>query len=233
MMYLDLDEIDDVLALSKFWGRSRFCPARFRRDDYLKHEHLGLAESVRAVAEPQLGRPLTGPVRMLTHLRYFGCIFNPVTFYYCFDDANRLDAIVAQITNTPWNERHAYVLDARTSPQASSGALRWRFGKDFHVSPFLPMDLEYDWCFTPPGENLFVHMNLRDPADARKPFDATLRLHRRELSPARLRNILLRFPFMTARVITSIHWHALRLWLKRTPVFPHPRAAAAASESAS
>ncbi|MDX2132697.1 MAG: DUF1365 domain-containing protein [Planctomycetota bacterium] len=225
MVYLDLAEIDRVCSMTRLWGTSRFCPARFRRGDYLARGGLGLDASVRACVREATGHAPAGPIRMLTHLRYYGYLFNPVTFYYCFDEAERLAAVVAEITNTPWNERHAYVLDAAGAgaSEDEAGARRWRFGKDFHVSPFMPMDLEYDWTFGVPGESLLVHMNLRGRATPGAPvFDATLRLERQELTPARMRGLLVRYPLLTARVIASIHFQALRLWLKRAPVFAHP-----------
>lgn len=224
MMYLDLTEVENVLSMTRAWGRSRLCPARFRRGDYLGPRDVSLDEAVRGRVQESLGRRPAGPIRMLTHLRYFGYIFNPVTFYYCFDDSERVTAIVAEITNTPWGERHSYVLDAERLPGASgSRPMRWRFGKEFHVSPFLPLDLEYDWTFTPPTGSLLVHMNVRDrrPASPRV-FDATLRLERRDITPARLRGLLVRYPALTARVILKIHVEALRLWLRRAPVYPHP-----------
>lgn len=154
---------------------------------------------------------------MLTHLRYFGIGFNPVTFYYCFDRADRrVQSIVAEITNTPWNERHAYVLP----DVGCARALRYRIAKQFHVSPFLPMDLSYDWRFSQPGARLSVHME--DLQDDRKIFDATLTLQRREISGASLATALIAFPFMTARVVGAIYWQALRLWLKRIPFHSHP-----------
>ncbi len=228
MMYLDLAEIDRVLKLTRLWGRSRFCPARFRREDYLGPSDLPLDEAVRARVADALGRRPAGPVRVLTHVRYFGYVFNPVTFYYCFDEGERVTAVVAEVTNTPWGERHAYVLDARRAERRRAPALRWRFGKEFHVSPFLPMDLEYDWTFTPPGRSLAVHMDVRDrrPGSERV-FDATLSLERREITPGRLRGLLARFPLMTAQVFLRIHLEALKLWLRRAPVYPHPAAARA------
>ena len=228
MVYLDLAELDAVFSLTRLWGTSRLCPARFRREDYLSRNGLGLEESVRACVEQQLGFRPTGAIRMLTHLRYFGYIFNPVTFYYCFDEAERITAIVAEITNTPWRERHVYALDAASGRRRNGRAFRWRFDKTFHVSPFFPMNMENDWAFTPPGDELFVHMNLRDAARA-KAFDATLVMQRREMTPGLLRGLLLRFPLMTLRVIAKIHVEALKLWFKRAPVFSHPGATPAAS----
>lgn len=224
MMYLDLAEVDDVLAMSRLWGTSRWCPARFGRDDFLGPHDVSLDEAVRRRVEVSLGWRPSGPIRMLTHLRYFGYIFNPVTFYYCFDDRDRVSAIVAEITNTPWGERHAYVLDANRLPSApGKRPMRWRFGKEFHVSPFLPLDAEYDWTFTPPDDSLLVHMIVRrrGPGSLRM-FDATLSLERRAMTPARLRMLLVRFPLLTAQIILKIHVEALKLWLRRATVYPHP-----------
>lgn len=225
MMYLDLAEIDRVLSMSRLWGRSRRSPARFCRADYIAPHDTPLDEAVRRRVKEALGRRPAGPIRMLAHLRYFGYIFNPVTFYYCFDDSGRVTAIVAEITNTPWGERHAYVLDGDRLPSGAGAArpMRWRFGKEFHVSPFLPPDLQYDWTFTPPGESLHVHMNVRDHRPpAPRVFDATLNLERRPITSASLRGLLVRYPLMTTQVILKIHLEALGLWLRRAPVHPHP-----------
>jgi len=228
MMYLDLAEVECVLSMCRLWGRSRWRPARFRREDYLGPPSLPLDEAVRRRVEESLGWRPTGPIRMLTHVRYFGYIFNPVTFYYCFDGSGRVSAIVAEITNTPWGERHTYVLDSQQPrPDPTVRPMRWRFAKDFHVSPFLPLDLQYDWTFTQPADSLLVHMNVRDSHEGvPRVFDATLRLKRREITPARLRNVLFQYPLLTAQIILKIHLEALRLWIRRAPVFPHPGAAA-------
>jgi DUF1365 family protein len=161
---------------------------------------------------------------MLTHLRYFGLCFNPVTFYYCFDPSGeRVETIVAEITNTPWGERHAYVLPVATAERAGAKAWRYQFGKDFHVSPFMPMDVRYDWRFTSPDDGLFVHMeNWRE---GRSVFDATLKLHRRPITSGNLARALIGFPVMTVQVSVLIYWQALRLVLKRTPFFTHPKKA--------
>jgi DUF1365 family protein len=144
---------------------------------------------------------------------------NPVSFYYCFDESGAtLETIVAEITNTPWKERHQYVL-----PVADAAARLKRFGfdKDFHVSPFLPMDMQYRWSFNQPEDRLFVHM--QNHRNGEQMFDATLALKHQPVSTFRLLCILATFPLMTLKVIAAIHWQALRLWVKRTPVFDHPR----------
>jgi uncharacterized protein len=189
--------------------------AWLRCPDYLGDPRLPLDEAVRDRVARETGVRPQGPIRLLTHLRMFGLCFNPVSFYYCFDaSGERVETVVAEITNTPWNERHAYVLPAK------DGRLRFRFGKAFHVSPFMPMALDYDWRFGVPGRRLAVQMqNFRDGA---RIFDATLALERREIGPASLAAALARFPFMTLQVLGAIYWQALRLWRLRTPFYAHP-----------
>ncbi len=143
---------------------------------------------------------------------------NPVSFYYCFDESgDRLETIVAEITNTPWKERHQYVL----AVAAGGRVKRFDFEKEFHVSPFLPMNMSYRWCFSEPKERLFVNMQNFEHGEPM--FDATLALTREPVTAAALMRVLVAFPFITFKVIAAIHWQALRLWCKRTPFYSHPR----------
>lgn len=220
MMYLDLDEIDDLFARRWLWSARGRNVAEFRRSDYLGSPEQPLIQAVRDCVREATGASPAGPIRLLTHLRYFGHCFNPVSFYYCFAaDGTTLEAIVAEITNTPWRERHRYVLPVADAA-FSAGALAWSFRKAFHVSPFLPLHCDYAWNFTVPGPELRVHMDvLRDGA---RDLDATLVLERRAPTTANLARVLWRYPAMTLRVLGAIHWQALRLWLRRTPVHDHP-----------
>lgn len=218
MIYLDLAELPRVFDGVPFWSARRRALAWFNRGDYLGPATVPLDRAVRDLVAARTGVRPSGPIRLLTHLRYFGFCMNPVSFYYCFDKSGeRLEFIVAEITNTPWNERHQYVLTVRDRARLS----RFEFDKDFHVSPFLPMDMTYQWCFSEPRGRLFVHMqNFKDGA---RMFDATLRLEREALSAGALLRVLAAFPFMTIKVMAAIHWQALKLWLKRTPCHGHPR----------
>ena len=218
-LYLDLDELDSVFDRRWLWSVGRRNVAEFRRSDYLGPSGTPLVEAVRDRAQQVTGRR-PGPVRLLTHLRYVGYAFNPVSFYYCYAaDGASLECIIAEITNTPWRERHAYVLPVRAARRIAH-SLDWTFDKTFHVSPFMAMNRKYDWHFTEPGERLAVHMNVRH--EEQPEFDATLSLQRRPLNAASLSRILWRYPLMTVQVISAIHWQALRLWLKRNPVHTHP-----------
>ena len=219
-LYLDLDEIDNLFERRWLWSVNRRNLAEFRRDDYLGPAGVSLGEAVRDCVQSATGRRPAGPVRLLTHVRYAGYSFNPVSFYYCYGaDATTLECIVAEITNTPWRERHCYVLPVDLANPAGH-TLHWSFAKTFHVSPFMEMDRDYDWRFTVPGDSLHVHMDVSH--DATREFAAALTLQRRALDAASLARVLWRYPLMTAQVIGAIHWQALRLWLKGNPVHDHP-----------
>ena len=212
---LDLAELDDVFRGRWAWSTSRPALAWLRRADYLGDASIPLDEAVRAHVERELGFRPSGPIRLLTQLRTFGVSFNPVSFYYCHGDEGRVEAVVAEITNTPWGERHAYALR-----RPGNGKLRFGFAKRFHVSPFMPMDQHYDWRFSEPGPRLAIHMvNSRDGV---RVFDATLRMRRREITSWSLAATLARYPFAPVRVLAAIYWQALRLWARGAPFHSHP-----------
>ena len=227
MLYLDLAEIDRIFAKPWLWSSAGRNLAEFRRSDYLGNPDQPLDEAVRMRVADAIGRVPEGPIRLLTHLRYFGHSFNPVSFYYCFEaDGSTLDVVVAEITNTPWKQRHAYVLPVATADRRGA-SMSWRFAKEFHVSPFMAMQHDYTWRLVPPGDTLCIHMDvLNQQADARREFDVTLTLKHRPINAANLARVLLYYPFMTTRIVSAIHWQALRLWLRGNPVHDHPDKAA-------
>jgi DUF1365 family protein len=218
MMFLDLAELPALFDRTPFWSARRPALAWFKRSDYLGPADIPLDEAVRRLVCERTGVRPQGPIRLLTHLRYFGYCMNPVSFYYCFDRLGvALETIVAEITNTPWGERHQYVLPVSAGEKRLK---RFAFDKDFHVSPFMPMDMQYRWSFSEPQERVFVHMeNTRDGEPV---FNATLNLRRAAITPAALLMLLGLYPLMTLKVIAGIHWQAFRLWCKRTPVYDHP-----------
>ena len=231
MLYLDLAELPTLFEREPLVSLGRPNLAWWKRADYFGDPRLPLDEALRRKVAEETGARPTGPIRMLTQLRTMGYLFNPVTFYYCFDDAgDQVETIVAEITNTPWHERHAYVL-TRAASLGEGSSLRFRFPKIFHVSPFLPMDITHDWRFAAPGEQIRVHME--DWKDGDVVLDATLALTRMPLRRHTLTASVLRHPLRTFQVTAGIYAQALRLWWKRCPFFPHPRHAPSREQGAS
>ena len=221
-MFLDLAELPTLFNIHPLWAYERFNLAWFRRRDHFGDPSIPLDQAVSDLVEDNIGQRPQGPIRLLTHLRYFGHCFNPASFYYCYNSADTgVETIVVEIHNTPWGERHCYVLGADANEHPIEHWRRHRFQKAFHVSPFIDMDIAYDWRFRLPGDALNVHMI--DYEKGEKLFDASLALQRRDITRRSLTRVLFQYPILTGKVITMIYWQALRLILKRTPFFTHPQ----------
>jgi uncharacterized protein len=214
LMYIDLGELDGLLGGRLIAGRPGL--VRFRRADYLGDPSIELADAVRTLVERHTGKMPAGPIRLLTHLRTFGHCFNPVSFYYCFTPQEQLDAVVAEVTNTPYGERHAYVL-GRTGEGLVLAA---SFAKALHVSPFMGMEQRYTMRVAAPGSKLTVHIESRELGVLA--FDATLALRRAPLSSRGLARVTARYPAAALRVLALIYGHALALKLKGVPLHPRP-----------
>ncbi len=229
MTLLDLDEIDTVFDGRWFWSTRRPAWARWRRDDYLGPVDRSLKQAVLERIRTETGVDGLGPVLMLTTLRRLGHSFNPVTFYWAMDPTGEVPvAFVAEITNTPWNERFAYAF-AWDMGEKVGASRRFRFRKKFHVSPFFPMDLVYDWTVGPPSERIAIHME--DWSGSEKVFDADLAVRAEPISASSLARSLLRSPMTSVKVLAAIYWQALVLKLKGVPFFAHPATSGAGSPS--
>ena len=223
LTYLDLAELPQVLDPYPLYSARRRAPARFRRSDYLGDPARPLDASVRDTVEAAgVPRP-AGPVRLLTGLRYLGHSFNPVSFYYCFDPTGRrVEAVVAEVENIPWGERHAYVLDRG---EREGTVLVDELEKKHHVSPLMGMDQTYSFRAGTPAERLQIHIESRPEDGDAKTFDATLSLRRRELSRPLMLGLLARYPAMSLQVVAKIYAQAARLKLKGARYYPHPEGA--------
>ncbi len=217
MVYLDLDELEKVLSLSSLWGRSRWCLARFKRADFLGNSNIPLKEAVKKTVFDTLGVYPQGPIRMLANLRYFGYSVNPLTTYYCFDATGEtLQYIVADVKNTPWGQRHAYVL-----PVNGVDDFDIEFTKVFHVSPFNPLDMNYCWQSNTPSQTLRIH--LENWRMGKKIMDASVGLTATPITKKSLNNAIIHYPLMTFKVIAAIYWQAVKLAVKKTPFYSHPK----------
>ncbi len=219
-LYLDLDELDLVFKKHWLWSTKRPNLAWFRRSDHMGNPDIPLADEVRNMVQNQTGTRPEGPIRLLTHLRYLGIGFNPVSFYFCYDVSGKtVETVVAEVNNTPWGERHCYVL-GQSQNDASGKKMLYEIDKQFHVSPFMDLDIQYRWRLTSPAKKIAVH--IENIKQGEKIFDATLALERKRITSVSLSLMLIQFPIITAKVMLAIYFEALRLWLKKIPFIQHP-----------
>ena len=219
MVALDVDKIPEMMSISPFVSYNQWNWASFFEEDHFGNPRLSLRKRLSYDANAHKMALPDGKVYLLTHLRYLGYNFNPVSFFYCHDAAGSLDTIVAEVNNT-FGETHNYWL--RSTSVGDGDSVRYQFEKEFHVSPFLQMGQQYDWTFASSGDSLIVQTNSYE--NGSQIFDATLRLEPREWNRKNLHSVLRRYPWMTLKVISAIHWQALRLWGKKVPVAHHPGA---------
>ena len=220
LAFLDIDRLPELMHVSRISSYNRANVVSYRETDHFGDPLLTLRERVSHDAKQHGVEAPPGKTFLLTHLRYFGYNFNPVSFFYNFDRAGRFQSVLAEVNNTFAETHNYWLMPEREVPAGASK--RYRFAKAFHVSPFLAMRQNYDWTFTAPGDQLTVEcMNFEDESLV---FDSTLKLERREWTARELHRVVAAYPLLTLKVITAIHWQALRLLLKRTPVVPHPGA---------
>lgn len=221
MAWLDLDEIPAIFNQSRLWSSTGPAPIRFRREDFFGETEKPLKQAVTDWVFEQTGTQLKGPVRLLANLRCAGFIINPIVCYYCYsENAERLEYVIAEVTNTPWGERRRYLMPCNGLDTQHGRTASGEFSKSLHVSPFQPMELLYKWRLDRPASRLNLHFDIFH--SEKKVFDATLMFEREPLNSQSMRAILWRFPFMTVKVFAAIYWQAIRLWLKGMPFYSNP-----------
>jgi DUF1365 family protein len=218
MAFLDVERLPELMRVSPFASYNRWNWTSYSERDHFGDPRQPLRERLaRDAASHGIALP-GGPIFLLTHLRYLGYVFNPVSFYYCYDRAGALEIMMGEVNST-FGETYNYWLTA-SNQRPCAAAKRYSTAKQMHVSPFMDMHLNYDWIFTAPGERLVAHMNT--VSEGKPFFDATLQLERRPWERRELHRVLAAYPLMTLRVIGAIHWEAARLGLKQIPVFTQP-----------
>ena len=215
MPAIDLDELETLEKTVWGFGQSWWHWARFKNSDYMSGENIKLAVQEK-VAE-LTGMQCRGRVLAVCHLRYFGLYFSPVNFYYLYDEKGEWQYLLAEVSNTPWHERHYYAI-ANNEYDAQNG---WQHPKAFHVSPFNPMDQVYQWKISAPDTRLKVHLECHQQE---KHFDATLAMSSVPFTSSELTKLLFVTPIQTVKVMVGIYWHAFKLWRKGAPFYTHPNA---------
>ncbi len=220
MLYIDLDEIEALFSPTRLWKYNGFSVAQCLRKDYFGNNDISIKEAVKNKVLEQTGSTPSGPIRMLTHCRFFGILFNPVSFYFCFDQSGKnVEFIMAEITNIPWLERHCYALDCRE--QKDRTQFSFEFDKAFHISPFMDMEQHYNWSFGIPGDRLTVEMSNYKSETLM--FEAFMNLERKPATASSLDKLVVMYPYMTAKIIAGIYWEAFKLKLKKIPFHTHPK----------
>jgi uncharacterized protein len=221
MLCLDLEELPELFDPFWFWSARKLNFAHFRRCDHFGNIDMPLSEAVRNWVFEQTGKKPDGPIFLMTHLSYLGYRFNPVSFYFCFDrEMQSVQSIIAEINNTPWGEQHCYLLDSSFASE-TDGMKKFCFKKEFHISPFMDMGLDYEWYFSEPGERLKVRMENWN--EGSKIFEVNLVMKRKPITGYSLASALIRYPLMTWKVKAAIYYQALLLWWKKYPFYSHPK----------
>lgn len=210
MPAIDLDELEILEKEVRFFGQQWWHWARFCRKDYLGEGDLKIAAQNKV--QELTGVRVDGKVILVGHLRYLGLYFSPVNFYYLFDNQGEWRYLLAEVSNTPWNERHYYAI----ASDPSDG--QWNHDKEFHVSPFNPMDQRYKWRIKPLSSRLFLRLECHQE---QKVFDATLIMKGKSFNSKNLLSVLIRTPSQTVKMLLGIYWHALKLWFKKAPIYDH------------
>lgn len=219
MMYVDLDELPTLFDSFKGWAYNKRALAYFSDKDHYQINTLSTKDSIRHLVKQKTGEKPEGPIRLLTHFRYFGHVFNPLSLYFCFDKHDEKPThVVAEVTNTPWKEQHCYVLAGTCQDNIF---LTPDHQKTFHVSPFMDLDMTYHWNIHIPNKH--ANIKIDNYRDGNKVFDASMYMQRQEITQKNLSNILIHHPFMTLKVAGAIHLQALKLWLKGIDYVPHPK----------
>jgi len=221
MVYLDLSELPYLVGLKGLITSGKYASRSFLRSDHLFNTSRSLDTEVRDIVFQQTGSTAHGPIRLLTQLRYFGAYFSPLNLFYVYDKQDtRVEYVVAEVSNTPWKERHCYVLWEGNGTRKTD-EMSYSHPKQFHVSPFMGMDMQYQWQLMEPNSDLSVQLTNFDKS--KELFSARMELKRRVLDRQQLQRMTFRYPLMSLQIIVAIYFQALKLWWKKCPVYLHPK----------
>lgn len=227
--YLDLNELDDLFESRLLFSSKRIAPIRFQYREHMAQANVSDRITLRAAVLDTLVEhgvsAKIGSICIMTQLRYFGFAMNPVNFYFCYDESNiHVAAIILEVNNTPWNEQHLYVVSANcdneNKPSSKQSIEAKGISKEFHVSPFMPLKMSYNFRFDFSNDKLGVF--IQNIQDGNKPFEVAMQLKRKPITTSSLNLSLIKYPFLSWKIFAGIYWQATKLWWKKAPFFPHP-----------
>lgn len=227
LLAIDLDELPQLTKMGAWFKNNRFAPLNLRSSDYLSHKvqltKLDVWNKVHSLG----GEIKPERVLFIGQLRCFGLYFSPINMYYCFDAQDNLQYLLAEVSNTPWNERHYYLIPTRpvdpSCENEKKSVQKLISNKTFHVSPFMDLNMQYQWIIKSPDKRLVLHIQNLDLSSGEKVFDASLNMQRMDFTNANLRNCIVNIPMMTLKTLWGIYWQAMKLFLKGVPYVAHAK----------
>ena len=219
MFCFDINNLPNLFKDIKQVSIEQFNWFSFRRKNYLSHPEIPLDDYVRQLVVAKFDTYPKGKVYLLTNLSCLGYCFNPISLYFIFDNTNqKLDYLILEVTNTPWGDKHNYVL--ASSSRSKNEVYDFQFQKELHVSPFMAMNYDYQFKLKINKQKIIVHME--NHIDGKKDFDATLILTASAQKTA-FKKVFRHYPLITYKVVAAIYWQALKLWIKGVPFHAHPK----------
>ena len=220
LLAIDLDELPELTQIGPWFKSNKFAPLNLRCSDYLGHKVELTKHDVWLKIQSLGAKVELSRVMFIGQLRCFGLYFSPINTYYCFDHNDQLIYLLAEVSNTPWNERHYYLIPLKDENNKNIGN-ELISEKVFHVSPFMDLNMQYQWVIKKPTDKLKLHIQNINSTTGEKLFDASLMMKRMDFTNKNLRHCLASIPIMTLKTLWGIYWQALRLFIKGVPYIAH------------